>query len=374
MVVNIRQATSAQDRDRVFRLRYEIYVDEMGRTQRYADNARGVIEEPFDETATLLLAEDDGEAIGTIRVNYRMRGPLECEDLYELDRFRPYYPNKVSMTTKLVVRKDRRSSGVAAKMALAAFSLGADDGIELDVIDCNPHLIRLYQQMGYRFYKPGIQHPDYGTVIPMVLFARNVEYLTSIRSPFARLARRLETDNEAESFFRAHFPGYASVRPNYVIPAEELFQLYSDSVGVISARGSGFLENLSDDEIAVLLTHTDPVDYAPGDWVIREGDESNGMFCLIKGQTRVVVGQGNRNVVVDLLYPGEVFGEMGFIAETKRTASIEVCEPSRLLVFSASEFAKFSSKSPELGVKIMTNLFRIVVQRFQLRTSQAAGS
>ena len=48
MPLTIRQAETNKDRERVFRFRYEIYVEEMQRPQIYADHAARTVAEPFD--------------------------------------------------------------------------------------------------------------------------------------------------------------------------------------------------------------------------------------------------------------------------------------------------------------------------------------
>ena len=47
MKIQIRIAETAADRERSFRFRYVIYVEEMGRKQTYADPVRRQIEEPL---------------------------------------------------------------------------------------------------------------------------------------------------------------------------------------------------------------------------------------------------------------------------------------------------------------------------------------
>src|SRR5262245_15298124 len=77
-MITVRRASSQGDREKIFRLRYEIYVEEMRRRQTHADHALRFIEEPFDDaSAVLLLAEQDGEAVGTVRINFARHGPLE---------------------------------------------------------------------------------------------------------------------------------------------------------------------------------------------------------------------------------------------------------------------------------------------------------
>ncbi len=70
MSLTIRLAETSEDRQRVFRFRYEIYVEKMKRPQTYADHAARSVEEPLDGTGRIYLAEDDqGHVVGTVRSN-----------------------------------------------------------------------------------------------------------------------------------------------------------------------------------------------------------------------------------------------------------------------------------------------------------------
>src|SRR4051812_6581919 len=63
----IRHADSLDDRQRIFRFRYEIYVEEMGRHQKYADHSARTVVEPFDATGHLFLAMEGDRIVGTAR-------------------------------------------------------------------------------------------------------------------------------------------------------------------------------------------------------------------------------------------------------------------------------------------------------------------
>ena len=62
--------------------------------------------------------------------------------------------------------------------------------------------------------------------------------------------------------------------------------------------------------------------YADGDTIITEGIMSNNAYVILKGKVRVTKKIDKRIVAVGTLKEGEVFGEMGLISETVRSASI----------------------------------------------------
>jgi GNAT superfamily N-acetyltransferase len=363
MAIQIREAVTREDRERCYRLRYQVYVEEMHRVQEFADHERRMTEEPYDRYAHLLMAEDEDRLVGTMRLNMRRDGPLECEELYALDRFGPFFPDSVSMITKFVIEPDYRQRGVAGRLAIAAYQFGRRNGIKLNFIDCYPHLVQLYQQMGYRIYKSNIKHPDYGSVIPMVLLLEDIEYLEQIHSPFLRYARGLPNSRDAREYFDKHFPEYASVQPLFA-EHQDLMETLAVEMGRAPEQCLGFLEGFTTEESQALIRNLAVLKYQPGEYVFKQGDESLGMFCIIKGQVEVLLNSGANAKTIAILNQGDIFGEMGFVAKTKRTASIRVREATDLLVLAPTDFQKVIKVTPELGVRFLTNLFTTVVERY----------
>ena len=250
-------------------------------------------------------------------------------------------------------------------MALAAYKFGRDNDIKFCIIDSYPHLVQLYHQMGYRFYMHNIRHPDYGSVIPMVLILEDIEYFREIRSPFYRAARAYENSKETAEYFQANFPEYASVRPLFALKPDELFSKYSSEIArTPEQRSFEFLAGFSKEDVQTLLSQLAILSYEPGEFVFRQDDQSLGMFCIMRGQVEVIHRRHGKEKTVAILNEGDIFGEMGFVAKTKRTASIRVREATELLVLAPNDLDKITMMTPELGTKFLTNLFRIVVERY----------
>jgi CRP-like cAMP-binding protein/GNAT superfamily N-acetyltransferase len=364
MTLSIRIATTTAEKEAVFRLRYEIYVEEMGRRQTYADHERRRIEEPSDERGHLFLAEDGGEVVATARMNFRRDGPLECEELYDTHKFSPFFPQAASMTTKLMVRPSHRNGGAAALVAMRAYEFARENGIRIDFIDTNPHLVRLYQQLGYRIYRDNIQHPDYGSVIPMVLLMEDLDNLERVRSPLRRPARRFDNGHETAAHFNKTFTGYSAIRPAFVGEPDELWDALAKDLHRSPGDALSFLRGLPPDEAKDLLTRGDLLFYRRGEAVIREGEESAGMFCLVDGQAEVLMSSTRGQVRVAVLNGGDVFGEMGFVNRTRRNAEVRIRQDARVLVLTRAEFEKLERAAPRAALGLLKNLFEILSHRF----------
>ena len=80
----------------------------------------------------------------------------------------------------------------------------------------------------------------------------------------------------------------------------------------------GFFRGFSDAEIWGLVRASNWQSYVPGETIIQEGDVDNSFYIILSG----VVNIEKNGQHVDSLQQGCCFGEMGFIANTERTASV----------------------------------------------------
>ncbi|MEN7344253.1 MAG: hypothetical protein AAAFM81_14980 [Pseudomonadota bacterium] len=185
------QLVKDRDQERaVRRFWYEIYVEEMGRhagQSSYVDHTERELANPWNFDADLFMATQHGEIVGTLQSAYV--GVADCShyiDFYRLAEQSVTRLARASITSKLMVSKTHRASGLAIALGLATYRKGLSDGIEQNYIDCNSHLVRLYTRIGYREHLGWIEHPDYGRVYSMVLDLRDRAHLEAIHSPLLK--------------------------------------------------------------------------------------------------------------------------------------------------------------------------------------------
>lgn len=199
--LEIREAR-AEERDALYRFRYTIYVEEMGRRQEYADHVGRRIQEPLDAGAFHLVAVQAGTIVGALRIN---RGTDEAigyyRDLYRMELAGPWFPERTTMITKFMVAAPLRKSSLALRLCESAFEWGCRNGARFDFIDCNPGLRALFLRLGYRQVQPDVVHPEYGRVHPLVLSTADAEHLAAVGSPFRRILARFAPDPAAVRHF-----------------------------------------------------------------------------------------------------------------------------------------------------------------------------
>lgn len=188
--VDIRPVVTDHELRQVYQFRYSVYVEEMKRPQRYANHESRIVVEPLDTHAHILAAFDKDKLVGTVRINFCRDSNLNYyEELYGLREFASHhYPFAVSITTKFMVAREYRRTLLSARLATELYKLALREGIKVDFIDCNAHLESYFESLGYRRYKPPVNHHEYGQVLPMMLNLTDLNHLKHVRSPFYKPA------------------------------------------------------------------------------------------------------------------------------------------------------------------------------------------
>jgi membrane protein len=109
--------------------------------------------------------------------------------------------------------------------------------------------------------------------------------------------------------------------------------------------------------------------YAPGDILIREGDDSLDAFYLYSGlaiPTKVINGEQR---LLGELNAGELFGEMAYLLKEKRTATVTAKSETLALVLPPTMLEELMSYSAPLSRRIIASL----CQRLQ-RMNQSSQS
>jgi len=102
-----------------------------------------------------------------------------------------------------------------------------------------------------------------------------------------------------------------------------------------------------------------PVD--PGDELIAEGEEGQGLFLVLKGNVEVSKKGPDGKVVLATLKEGDIFGEISLIQETPTTATCTAITRGELLFLPKKDFASTVARHPELRAE----LSKITSERLQ---------
>lgn len=96
-----------------------------------------------------------------------------------------------------------------------------------------------------------------------------------------------------------------------------------------------------------------PVTVTKDETVFIEGDDSTCMYVLMFGQIQL---RTHKKGIIHTVKPGEVFGEIGFINQQKRTATAIANGTSILLQLDSETFHQLLEDHPRISFTIMRNI------------------
>jgi serine phosphatase RsbU (regulator of sigma subunit) len=99
-----------------------------------------------------------------------------------------------------------------------------------------------------------------------------------------------------------------------------------------------------------------------GSAVFREGDEADGTYVVMTGRCAVLEGDEQVNIIS----PGELFGEIGALGSGVRTATVVAVDDVELLFLSPQQLHVAMTTSPEL----VWESLRLLVQRLRSITAR----
>ncbi len=98
------------------------------------------------------------------------------------------------------------------------------------------------------------------------------------------------------------------------------------------------------------------VDIEKGEVLLREGDDGEEMFFIIKGQVKVYLEKDGHDIVLNDLKEGDFFGEMSLLEGVKRSANVKATEKTTLQIIDKKAFKELLDESPPRIKKILKGL------------------
>lgn len=96
--------------------------------------------------------------------------------------------------------------------------------------------------------------------------------------------------------------------------------------------------------------------YADGESIALEGEKGNCMYIVQQGTVAVVTGQGDREVLLSTLGPGDVFGEMSLFTGAARSATVRAKGSARVLTIDKRGFLKRVHEDPSLAFQVLRKM------------------
>ena len=88
--------------------------------------------------------------------------------------------------------------------------------------------------------------------------------------------------------------------------------------------------------------------------IFNRGDPGDGLYAIIDGRVGIkTVSKTGKEIFLNILEKGEVFGEIALLDGKERTAGAVAMEPTELLYISRERFIPFLEARPKLCVRLL---------------------
>lgn len=110
-------------------------------------------------------------------------------------------------------------------------------------------------------------------------------------------------------------------------------------------------------------------EYEPGDVLFKEGGKGESAYLIKKGEVEISQERQEKKVVLTVLKPVSVFGEMALLLDRhRRTATATILTPASIVEMDKATFDGFVQDSP----MFISALLDVLVKRLEKTTQKAA--
>ncbi len=364
--LQIRPITSAEELNAVARLRYQVYVNELGRRPEGCDDDLQRLVDPEDIYSIVLAAFDNEKIVGTFRITPvdQLEENSSWRELYDNDKF-PVESKQQYIFSRMIITNDFRGHGLAAEFFKAAFATIREAGGELAFLHCQSHLVSLYEVMGFRRYKSGFVHEEAGFRVPMVMITGDWGHFEAVKSPLLMQVMQYPPNVSLGDWFEQEFPAHSKPGSVRVLAVDDFLKQFDERLMDLSIP---LLDDLDGEEKQQLFLSSEQIASGPGDVLLNKGDGGNSMYLILEGAVEVSSKKRGQRRVLTTLGAGQLFGEAAFLMQTPRSADVTAIADTLMLSISNQAFEELSETSPSVALKVLRNLSRTLCLRLYAGT------
>jgi CRP/FNR family transcriptional regulator, cyclic AMP receptor protein len=116
-------------------------------------------------------------------------------------------------------------------------------------------------------------------------------------------------------------------------------------------------QGLSQEELAHLSGLAQTKIYKPRETIVEKGDSATEFFVLLRGRAKVgAPGADGSHAAINVMGPGEVFGEIAILDGQPRSATVTTLEECEMAVVNKAGFNNLLTASPSIAVKLLNVL------------------
>jgi len=130
------------------------------------------------------------------------------------------------------------------------------------------------------------------------------------------------------------------------------------------------LAQLAPAELDRLVAMAGERQFKSGQTIFQKGDPGTSMSAVLQGRVKIgAYSEDGKEVILNIVEPGQIFGEIALLDGKERTADATAMGPTTLLVLERREFIPFLERNPKIAVR----LIEVLCERVR-RTSEMVES
>ena len=127
-------------------------------------------------------------------------------------------------------------------------------------------------------------------------------------------------------------------------------------VSVTTLAGVPLLAGADAEALETLAADAHPLRALAGDWVMREGDDADDLYVVLRGRLRVIADADGEERTLRVLGPGAAIGELALLTGAPRSASVQAVRDTTLLQLSRERFVELMERDPRFAAAVAREL------------------
>jgi len=152
-----------------------------------------------------------------------------------------------------------------------------------------------------------------------------------------------------------------------------LYQIIGMTIDKKVLEESPLFENMTNYQRRKAVLISELGEFEEGDLLVEQGTIGRDMYMILSGEAEVIRHDGNESRTLATLLPGTIFGEIGYIRETERTADVKALTKISVLRFDYEKMQKDLKFFPNIVAKLNFNISYILGERLADMVSQSKG-
>jgi CRP/FNR family transcriptional regulator, cyclic AMP receptor protein len=122
-------------------------------------------------------------------------------------------------------------------------------------------------------------------------------------------------------------------------------------------KNAAIFEELEERDFAKISACGVKKGYKKGDVILMEEESGSALFVIVDGEVKVVrVGDDGREVILSILGPSDIFGEMALLDGETRSASVVALDHAELFMIHRKDFLALLHEYPSIAISLLRHL------------------